>query len=297
MFDVLGIGTIVIDYQIVLDSYPAENSKSAIQVARRQIGGPVPTALVLLSRFGLDCSFVGAWGHDDAGALIDQDLAAERIDVTYAVKDAQGGTGFAHVWIARDSASRTIVNHRGCGADERLFCFEDGLPAPCRVLQLDGILPDIAAAAARAARGRGTLVCLDAGSPKPGLHRIIPHVDIMVCPEHFVKEYYDVEHDEDGARLLLDEGVGTVVITRGDQGAELFRPDDRHAEPAHVVEAVDTTGAGDVFCGALAYAVLQGWAWPKCLRFANVAAALKCAGLGNREALPGIARVTDVAWG
>ena len=68
----------------------------------------------------------------------------------------------------------------------------------------------------------------------------------------------------------------------------------RDSEPAYEVDTVDTTGAGDVYHGAYLYAAIQGWPIERCLRFASVAAALKCRMLGGRAGIPTVEEVLAV---
>ncbi|HUG19653.1 MAG TPA: PfkB family carbohydrate kinase, partial [Planctomycetaceae bacterium] len=94
-----------------------------------------------------------------------------------------------------------------------------------------------------------------------------------------------------GGKRLLDLGAELVTVTDGTRGAWLFSERGEWHQPAFEIDAVDTTGAGDVFTGALIHAWLQDWPPEQILRFASTCAALKCERYGNRDALPGLSRV------
>jgi ribokinase len=78
-----------------------------------------------------------------------------------------------------------------------------------------------------------------------------------------------------------------VVVTRGPDGADLLRPGRPvHRQPAFPVEVVDSTGAGDAFCAALAVAMAEGRELEDAVRLAAAAGALACRGVGARTSLP-----------
>jgi len=94
-------------------------------------------------------------------------------------------------------------------------------------------------------------------------------------------------HDPvDALRALRRENDGILCVTLGIAGAVALDGDRLLRMPAFAVEAVDTTGAGDVFRGAFIYAYLEGWTLEAALRFANAAAAVSCTRLGAIASVP-----------
>jgi ribokinase len=90
-----------------------------------------------------------------------------------------------------------------------------------------------------------------------------------------------------GVDDLLGNGGRAVVVTRGSAGADLHRPGRPvHHEPAPEVEAVDSTGAGDAFCAAVAVALAEGRDLEDAVRWGTAAGALACRRVGARTALP-----------
>ena len=92
-------------------------------------------------------------------------------------------------------------------------------------------------------------------------------------------------------------GPRIAVITLGDAGAMALEDRKLVQQEAIDVFVADTTGAGDVFCGAFAYAALQRWPLERALPFANAAAGLTCRTLGAQSALPRLAEVVAAAHG
>jgi len=89
----------------------------------------------------------------------------------------------------------------------------------------------------------------------------------------------------------LELGPKIVTVTDGERGAWIVTPERASHQSARPIRAVDTTGAGDVFCGGLLHGWLAGWSPERMLRFAITTAGWKCERIGNRDALPDL---TDI---
>jgi len=285
-FRVYGLGTIVVDHQVLLDRLPRPDAKSEIIDDRHQVGGPVPTALALLRRLGCEATFQGRWANDPFGRMIEDDLRGEGIAFDTPSRQADSKTGFAHVWVEQSTGRRSIAAWRG----SHQVAPREVKPELLRghhALHLDGWSTEAAIKAARAMRAQGGRVFLDLGSPKPHLPRLLAQVDAVNCPLSLFHQLFETDDPEFGARELMKLGPEQVSVTEGENGAWLFcsgRPG-LH-QPAFPVEALDTNGAGDTFAGAMIYATLRQWPARRRLAFASAAAALKCSRLGNRKALP-----------
>ena len=282
---VLGLGTIVIDHQVVLKGLPAPDTKSEILSDRFQVGGPVPTALALLGRFGLSTSFIGKWSTDEWGMRIEEDLEKHGVDVGSAMVHPQFRTGFAHVWVESETGRRSIAAYRGSHeitADDLSGVAWEQFGG----LHLDGWSTEAAIIAAGRMRKAGGQVFIDLGSPKDRLEELISRVDHVNCPRRLLTILYPGESVEKAASRFVAWGATSVTVTDGTEGAWFLTRDGYLHQPAFKVKAIDTNGAGDVFAGAVVFGTLHGWTPERCLRFAAAAAALKCLGLGNRGVLP-----------
>ena len=292
--DVAGLGTVLVDHQLFLETYPEWDTKTDIQKHRMQVGGPVPTALVFLARLGKTCAMVGKWGDDTFGSMIENDLQKEGIFIDRSLRVKNESSGFASIWIEAATGHRTIACSRGSFSAISSFEIDDTLFSTCNALHLDGWSSQAAIKAAKEVKRHRGHVFLDAGYPKPGLKELIPLVDVMVCPQQFAAQFFGRDDHDFAAEELLRMGVDTVVFTAGEKGAVLYREGCCIRQRAFNVRAVDTTGAGDVFCGALIYALGERMSYPDALAFAAAAAALKCTQVGNRDALPGIREIESL---
>ncbi len=291
--DVVGVGTVVVDHLVLLSQHPVQDAKTNIISDAYQVGGPVPTAQVLLSRFGKDCAFIGSWGDDQYGPLIEQNLTAENLNLEASRMLAGTRSGYAQVWIDEQAGTRTIACYRPeswLQPDE----LDKILIQQAKAVYLDGWPEKTCLAAAKLASQAGVKVCLDAGSLKPGMEQLIPYLNVMNCPRRFLTEYLQTDDIHAGGKALLEQGPELVTITDGTQGAWLFSNEGCLHCAALPVLSLDTTGAGDVFSGALIYGILEAWPLDRTLKFACVTAALKCERLGNRDALPTLAEIEAV---
>jgi len=292
-YDIVGVGTVVVDHLVLLAHHPVQDAKTNILSDAYQVGGPVPTAQVLLSRFGKRCAFIGSWGDDHFGPLIEQDLKAENLDLTASRMISGTRSGYAQVWIDEQAETRTIACYRPehCLQPNEL---DTRLLQQTKAVHLDGWPQETCLHAAQLARQAGARVCLDAGSLKPGMQELIPYLNVMNCPRRFITEYLQTDDVHVAGKALLQQGPEIVTITDGIHGAWLFTTAGSLHCAALPVLSLDTTGAGDVFSGALLYGILEEWPLDRVLKFASVTAALKCERLGNRDALPSLTEIETV---
>ena len=85
---------------------------------------------------------------------------------------------------------------------------------------------------------------------------------------------------------LHDKGVGTIILTRGSRGSLIYKDGEAIEVPSRKVKAVDTTGAGDTFCGALCVALSEGKDVVESVGFATAAASLTVQKMGAQASLP-----------
>jgi sugar/nucleoside kinase (ribokinase family) len=293
---ILGLGTVVVDHQAFLKALPEPDTKGEILSDRFQVGGPVPTALALLSRFGVETSFIGKWSTDEWGSMIEEDLGRSKVSIGNALVHPQFRTGFAHVWVEKGTGRRSIAAYRG--SHEIVEADLDGVDwSRYGALHLDGWSTDAAIVAAERMRTIGGKVFLDLGSPKARLKELISRVDHVNCPRRLVETLFPGEGIEVGATRFLEYGAESVSVTDGTQGSWMTTKEGTIHQAVFAIEAIDTNGAGDVFSGAMVFGLIQGWSHGDCLRFAAAAAALKCQRMGNRGALPTRAQVDSVLDG
>ena len=289
MVDIVGIGLNAVDYLVGLPRFPVPGEKLRMSSFAREGGGQVATALVALSRWGHRCKYVGNVGDDDHGRLSYRLLSREGIDLAHVRTVPGASSQFAVILVEEGTGERTILWDR----DPRIRVSPEGLPLDdirrARVLLLDGHDVPPAIVAARIARAAGVPVVLDAEKVQEGTEELLSLCDHIVAAGHFPALLVPGASAEDGAREILRRyAPGTSTVTLGPRGA--FGCDGREEilSPSIRVEAVDTTGAGDVFHAGFVHALLEGLPFREILAFANAAAGLSCRGMGGRAAIPTI---------
>src|SRR5512141_3465486 len=292
MFDVVGIGLNAVDYIVGLPRFPVPGEKLRMSAFTREGGGQVATALVALSRWGCRCKYVGNVGDDEHGRLSSLLLSQEGGDLAHVRTVPGASSQFAVILVEEKTGERTILWDR----DPKIRVSLKDLPLDeirrARALLLDGHDVPPAIIAARTARAAGVPVVLDAEKVQEGTEELLLLCDHIVAAGHFPGLLIPGVSAEDGARKILRRyAPRTSTVTLGPHGA--FGCDDREEilSTSIRVEAVDTTGAGDVFHAGFLYALLKGLPFREILAFANTAAGLSCRGMGGRAAIPTIGEI------
>ena len=128
------------------------------------------------------------------------------------------------------------------------------------ILMVDGNEMEAAVEGAKIANESGTKVLYDAGGLYEGVEKLLPHADILIPSEEFSLGHTGAATAEDAAKILFDKySPEVVVITQGKKGGIMYDGNEIKAYPATPAEVIDSNGAGDVFHGAFACAVTQGY--------------------------------------
>jgi sulfofructose kinase len=285
--DVLGIGLNATDTLLLVQEFPPYAGKVPFNRELLSPGGQVATAIVACSRLGLRTKYIGTIGDDLRGEIQRQSLEGTGVDTSGLIvrKDCPNQT--AYIVIDERTGERTILWQRApclrLTPDE--IQREDIISA--RLLHIDGYDREAAAYAARLARENGVPVSLDVDSVYPGFDSVLQYVDYLVAGSGWPAKWTG-ETDPFAALSVLQRkyGMRVAAMTLGDHGALALQGGRWFYSAAFEVTCADTTGAGDVFHGALCYAILEGMPMAKALEFSNAAAALNCTAIGARGHVP-----------
>lgn len=227
-------------------------------------GGKGANQAVMARLLGAQVAMVNCVGDDAYGELTRDNLAGFGIDVRH-VYTAAGASGVAPIWVEPDGTNRIIVipgaNHRL--TPEQAAAAVTGFPTIDVVIGQFEIPQEVTTAAFAAAQGRGATTILN---PAPGA-AVTPEL-LSTCdwviPNQVELAYLldgDATAADDAALLAARHRLGCgLVVTLGEEGAVLVGNDDRILRlAAPPVTVTDTTGAGDAFVGAFAYALAAGF--------------------------------------
>lgn len=285
---VFGLGQCSLDYIGRIEEFPPPDKKCEFFDLAIQGGGPVATALVALARWGVRCAFAGVRGDDLFGTLIQESLDREGIDTSGLAVRKGGGSQFAFIVAEPGLGRRTIFWRRPTGPPLRPLEIDTRKLAQARVFHTDGRFVEAALAAARAARKAGVEVITDADSFHEGLLELARLSDYFLASENFAAAFLQRNDPQEACRKMIALGPKLAGVTLGPRGYVALAEGNWIEKPAYPVEAVDTTGCGDVFHAGFIYGLLRRWDYEKCLDFAAWAAAMVSLKMGGRSGIPSL---------
>jgi sulfofructose kinase len=292
-WDVVGIGANSVDFVHLLPGYPQPfGSFAKMKIERQEIlcGGQTATAMCACARLGLRARYAGVTGTDENGRRVRAELSRRGIDLTdVIIRDAQNQ--FAVILVDETNGDRIVLWDR----DERLMMRERDIPveaiAAARVLHVDDVDQAAAIRAAEVAREANVPTTSDIDRITDRTQELIDAVSIPIFAEHVPSRVSGVNDHEGALRALRRPHHQVLCVTLGENGAMALDDSGVHYAPAFEVEAVDTTGAGDVFRAGFIYAMLRRWPTDEILRFANAAAAVSCTRLGALGGIPSLEEI------
>ncbi len=291
-YQVVGLGQCAIDYLGVVDRYPKIDTKKRLRKFEIQGGGPVATALVGLSRWGISTSFIGKVSDDDFGKFITKGLLDAGVDVSGLVVEPGKNSQFAFIAVEQNTGHRNIFWTRGDTKPLMESEINWEQIGQARILHLDGLMMEASLAAARYAKKRGITIVLDAGSLKEGMLDLAGLSDYLITSEKFAEKYIGEHNPRKAVRQMYGKlGPRVVGVTLGKLGSITMSDQGLYTLPAYSVPVEDTTGAGDIFHGGFIYGVLRGWGVEQTVKFATAAAGLKCRKLGGRTSIPDLTEI------
>jgi sugar/nucleoside kinase (ribokinase family) len=282
---VLGFGSVAIDDIIYVDR-PLNAGKGRVTSRITEHGGNIATALVAVATLGGRAGFIGWLSDHPLGDPSAREFEKRGVDISLAPRRPDAKAIRATIVVGTDG--------------ERFIAYDDDVPhgtadtladhtlAHAEVLMIDGYAAHALPVVARA-RQLGLAVVADVEwTIGPATETLIGLSDHLVLPIEFAQSHSGKNCAAAALRKLWSHDRSAVVLTDGDQGAYIRQKGDAvlWRIPAYKVRAVDTTGAGDCFHGAYAFALTEGKSPIASALFATAAAAISVTGHGGRGALP-----------
>ena len=293
-FEVVGIGLNSVDFLCVVPEFPTLNSKMEILQFSKQGGGQVATAMVALSRWGIRTKYIGKVGGDELGAFSINSLRQDGVDVSSVTVETNATSQFAMIIVDRASGERTILWDR----DKQLMYHEGELRKDeiCsgKLLHLDGHDLRAALQSAQWAKEEGISTVIDLDKIEPLTSELIKKIDFIITSSTFPTLFTGISDREKALFEMQRQTPGFLCATLGREGAVALVDGSILQVKRFEINAVDTTGAGDVFHAGFIYGLLQNWEVREILRFANAVAALKCRDLGGRRGIPTLEEAKDL---
>jgi sugar/nucleoside kinase (ribokinase family) len=310
-YDVIGVGNALVDIQTQVDDaciaelgfdkgimtlVDDEKQGSVLQKLRsrpfhRCAGGSAANTIVAVADFGGSAAYVGKVGDDEVGEFFLQDM--RDLGVTIDVQPADAPTGTCAVLIT-DDAHRTMLTNLGASATLGREDIVEAHIKDAKYVYIEGYLltgETTKAAAYHAmdlARKHGTKVAFTASDPflvdliRDEIWELITGpVDLFFCNE-LEAQSLTGESDPIACAAKIHEHAENVALTLGDKGSIVMHGGEAFPIEGVEVDAIDTTGAGDMYAGALLYGINHSMSWHQAGHLASHAAARIVAQLGAR---------------
>ena len=252
-------------------------------------GGKGANQAVAAARLGGDVAFLGRVGADGYGDALKKSLADAGVDVSNIITDVEHPTGTAIICVGEDDGQNTIVVDPGANAAmsaediwDHAACFS---AADYIVIQLE-----IGFSAVQAAITMGKMldkrVILNPAPAKPMEPELLNGIYCLAPNETEAEMLFGDFTNDQLPNICNSFGIRNTVVTLGGKGALLVQNGMAVRMPTMRVKAVDTTGAGDCFVGAMTVALSEGKDLPDAIEFANQAAAISVTRKGAQTAMP-----------
>jgi len=287
------VGSLHMDLTVKAEAIPHVGETVLGREFKMAPGGKGANQAVAAAKLGANVTMIGRVGTDSFGDDLIKNLVQHGINADYIMRDPETYTGLALIMVDRKGENIIAV---APGADFKLKREDvdraDSAVKAADVLltQLEIPLPIVQYAVDKAFKYGVKVILNPAPACKLPLD-LMKKVHILTPNEREAEVLSDVHiRDLNSAKTaiekLLKKGVGKVALTMGKKGALLGTKDRRTLVRSPKVSPVDTTGAGDAFCGALAVAISDGKKLKEAVTYANYAGALKTTKMGAQEALP-----------
>ncbi len=279
------VGITVLDRIQRVDNLPTTGGKYVAKDYFEVGGGPAATAAVAVARLGHSVDFIGRVGRDGVADTLLSELSGYGVNVDKIVHIDGASSAFSAVMVD-DEGERMIINYQ----DKSLS--RD--PKPLKRVdfsQYETVLTDVrwpegAKYALEQAKKYNIPSVLDADIAPDPIDELVKLADHIAFSEPGLEKFTGTSDPIEGLKLAQKQTDGKIYVTVGSKGCYWLEGDEVCHEPVIKVNVVDTTGAGDVFHGALAVAVAESKQSRDSIVFSNMVAALKCTKRGGREGIP-----------
>jgi len=281
------IGNCTLDLFFRLPRFPKPGETLLASEQLQDIGGKGANQAVVATRAGVAVRFAAAVGKDADGAGIRANLQHEGLSMEH-VRQVEASTDKSIIYVSFDGENCIVSSHTAAAALD----IEDVTDLLASINQEDLVLmqgnlsSELTRYCLEVSRKQGAITLLNPAPIHYSFDPIWPFVSTAILNAVEISELTGISNPVAGARQLNSIGVERVIVTLGAKGVLSIAADEMLEIPAVPVAAVDTTGAGDVFCGVYVAGLALGHDSVTSTRAANEAAALAVTRPGTQSAFP-----------
>ena len=291
---ILVVGAAVLDRIFYVDKLPRKGETAIGERMELYPGGKGANQALAARRIGAEVRFLTSVGEDESGKLVLEPLEQEGVEVSGVFRVSDTPTAEAVVSVDEKGDNHIVAcpgaYHRFSPEmlEKRAEDFEWA-----QWLLIQNELPaETVNTALTMAEEHGLKIFFNPAPFKRGAQRPVQEITVLAPNENEaaallgVREYFSLSA-ADRTRRWLDFGAEHVLVTLGRHGGEWYNPEGQRRDfAAHKVEAVDTVGAGDAFCGVLVALLAEGVDVQCAIRLANIGAGLSTMVRGAQAGLP-----------
>jgi ribokinase len=285
---ILLVGNSTLDTAFYLPHLPRSGETIIADLREVDGGGKGANQAVAAARAGADVWFTAVVGRDADGALLRSWLAAEGLNLTYLIERDTVQTDQSVIFI--DGAGENVIAST-CAAAESLTSNDadralDTLERGDLLLMQGNLSRETTQYALGRAKSHGAITLVNPAPIRFAYDDLWPYIDFAIMNVFELERLSRRSTIPDGCAALVESGARCVIATRGADGVLVASPTGKEEIPGEAAKAVDTTGAGDVFCGVFAAGIARQRAVTDAARWAVRAAALSVTRRGTQRAIP-----------
>ncbi|WP_159637046.1 ribokinase [Sphingobacterium composti Ten et al. 2007 non Yoo et al. 2007] len=291
--NIIVVGSINTDMIVSTDRFPNPGETVLAHQFNMVLGGKGANQAVSAARLGAHVTLAARVGNDVFGSKAIETLKAEQIDVSMISIDEKFASGVALISVD-SKAENTIVVSPGANNNllfDEMNSFENIINEnSIAVFQLE-IPVDTIIKVCEFAKAKGAKVILNPAPARELPPSLLANVDIITPNQTEAKLLSGItvvneESALDAARIIHQLGPQIVIITMGAAGSFIYTGSESVLVPSYVVNATDTTAAGDVYNGALAVSLSQDKSIFEAVEYATAAAAISVTRFGAQDSAP-----------
>ncbi|WP_192902990.1 carbohydrate kinase family protein [Pelotomaculum propionicicum] len=292
---VIGQGAAAVDIVIQCQALPEEDGFGRIYKEQITSGGSGANVLVTIAQLGAPAALVAKLGEDEFGRQFRQELMADGVSTQYLLVKPGGATMHTYVFVAEHGKRSILVNSGDSFHTLAPEEVDDRILDDADVLYTDGCPAGVSVKLAKAAKARNIPVFVQIECPPSfmsptsyssgQINEVLSYADIICCGRDVYRELATADDYLFSLKDTYDKYKPAfgVICTAGEEGAIWHSRQDTLHCAAYAINPVDTTGAGDSFCGGMIYSFFLHNAGKKdSLAFASACAAIKCLSHGPR---------------
>ena len=288
------IGHSTYDITLPVNEFPEENRKIRLSNHIECGGGPAANGAYLLAKWGMDVSLVSIVGNDYYGEKVIEEDKNMGVDTTFIEKRDDHSTSSSYIIANMSNGTRTILTSK----KEPIRKLSNNIDIKADVILIDGEHPETAYEVLE--NNPNAISILDAGRLNDDTKFLDKFVTYFVCSKEYAENFTNKEINIERMDRLVEiyEELNSyfdtnIIITLEEAGA--FTKIDGNYEiiPSMKVKALDSTGAGDIFHGALTYFIANNYPLREAIKLSNITGAISVTRMGARYSIPILSEVLE----